>query len=60
MTVQQCRIGEGFYDRIEEAMVACACGHTVQCTQAEEVWTATGKVTQICDDCFFGEPTQGV
>jgi hypothetical protein len=59
MSIHEIRIGEACYDRIEEAMVPCACGHTVLCTQAEEVWTAAGKVRQICDDCFFGETTQG-
>jgi hypothetical protein len=59
MTVQQFRIGEACYDRIEEALVACACGHTVLGNQAEEVWTEAGTVQQICDVCFFGEHTQG-
>jgi hypothetical protein len=49
------RIGDAWYEDRTDAMVTCDCGHTVMINAAEEVWQG-GKVTEICDACFFAVP----
>jgi len=48
------RIGEMWFDSVDDAMVEADCGHTVLCNAAEEVWE-NGKVKTICDACFYPE-----
>jgi hypothetical protein len=47
-------IGFAHYDTIDEAMIDCDCGHRVLMNQVEEIWYGP-KVTNICDDCFYGK-----
>ena len=52
--MQKIVIGDMHFDNINDAMVACNCGHVVLCNQIEEIWV-DGKVQEICDDCYYDD-----